>query len=194
MKNLIDEIRKSLLATLVLAALVCGIYPLLVFGVGQVAFGGKANGSLIRAADGSVRGSTLLAQSFQGGTYFHPRPSAAGAGYDAAASGGSNLGPTSAKLRDSIAARVDKYRRMNGLADSALVPADAVTTSASGLDPEISESNARFQIDRVARARGLPAETVGKLVRENTRGRTLGLLGEPGVNVLALNLALDGLR
>lgn len=194
MKNLIRESSQSIVATLALMVILCGAYPLMVFGFSQLIFTDKADGSLIKSADGTIQGSALIAQGFQGERYFHPRPSAAGAGYDAAASGGSNLGPTSAKLRDSIRARVERYRRMNGLPASEKVPPDAVMASGSGLDPEISLANARLQAGRVARVRGLPPEQVEELVRKHTRGRGLGFLGEPGVNVLTLNLALDGLK
>lgn len=194
MKNLIGEIWKAKVAAFVLVVLLCGIYPFVVLSFGQILFRDKANGSLIKGPDGTVRGSALLAQSFQGEKYFHPRPSAAGAGYDAAGSSGSNLGPTSAKLRDSIKARVEKYRQVNGLAETDKVPADAVMASGSGLDPEISPANAAFQAVRVAEVRGLSPEQVVEQVRKHTRGRQLGFLGEPGVNVLALNLALDELK
>jgi K+-transporting ATPase ATPase C chain len=141
-----------------------------------------------------VRGSKLLAQGFTADKYFHPRPSAAGTGYDAASSGGSNLGPTSQKLNDAIKDRVDAYRKENGLKDNEAVPADAVTASGSGLDPHISLHNAELQTPRVAKARGLSEDKVRELIEQNTDGRDLGVLGEPGVNVLTLNRALDGLR
>src|SRR6267143_5239981 len=154
MKSLFSETRAAVLATLVLAAICCGLYPLVVFGISQVLFHDKANGSLILDKDGAVRGSRLLAQGFTADKYFHPRPSAAGNGYDAANSGGSNLGPTSKKLADSIAQNVADYRAQNGLATNGLVPADAVTASGSGLDPHISPQNAELQLPRVAKARG----------------------------------------
>ena len=135
--------------------------------------------------DGTVRGSRLLGQQFTADKYFHPRPSAAGNGYDAANSGGSNLGPTSQKLRDSIAQNIADYRAQNGLATNAPVPADAVTASGSGLDPHISVRNAELQAPRVAKARGLSVEKVRDSIRANTDGPGLGFLGEPGVNVLA---------
>lgn len=191
MKALFSETRAAVLATVVLAAICCGLYPLVVFGISQVLFHDKANGSLILDKDGAVRGSRLLAQGFTGEKYFHPRPSAAGNGYDAANSGGSNLGPTSRKLDAAIKERVDAYRKENGLRENEPVPADAVTTSGSGLDPHISVHNAELQTARVAKARDLTAEKVRELIQRYTNARDLGVLGEPGVNVLELNLALD---
>jgi len=191
MKALFSETRAAVLATLVLAAICCGLYPLVVFGISQVLFHDKANGSLILDKDGAVRGSRLLAQGFTGEKYFHPRPSAAGNGYDAANSGGSNLGPTSKKLNDAIKERLDAYRKENGLRENEPVPADAVTASGSGLDPHISVHNAELQTARVAKARGLTEEKVRELIQRYTNTRNLGVLGDPGVNVLELNLALD---
>ena len=191
MKELFAEIRGAVLATLVLAIVCCGLYPLVVFGISQALFHDKANGSLILDTDGAVRGSKLLAQGFTAEKYFHPRPSAAGTGYDATSSGGSNLGPTSQKLNDAIKDRVDAYRKENGLNADESVPADAVTSSGSGLDPHISLRNAELQLPRVARARGLSEEKLRELIKQNTDARDLGLLGDPGVNVLTLNLALD---
>jgi len=193
MKHFLSELRASVFVTLMLAVVCCGVYPLVVFGLGQALFPHQANGSLIIDATGTVRGSRLLGQQFTGEKYFHSRPSAAGNGYDATSSGGSNLGPTSQKLRDSIAQNVADYRSQNGLATNAPVPADAVTASASGLDPHISPENAELQAPRVAKARGLPVEKVRQLIAAQTNPPDLGVLGEPGVNVLELNLALDGL-
>jgi K+-transporting ATPase ATPase C chain len=192
MKALFSELRGAILSTLILAAVCCGIYPLVVFGIGQALFYDKANGSLIVEKNGTVRGSKLLGQNFTAEKYFHPRPSAAGNGYDATSSGGSNLGPTSQKLCDAIKDRIDAYRKENGLKETEAVPADAVTASGSGLDPHISVRNAELQATRVARARGLDSDQVLKFVRANTESPDLGFLGEPGVNVLRLNLALDG--
>jgi K+-transporting ATPase ATPase C chain len=144
-------------------------------------------------AQGTVRGSRLLGQQFSADKYFHGRPSAAGNGYDATSSGGSNLGPTSQKLRDSIAQNLSDYRGQNGLATNAPVPADAVTASGSGLDPHISPENARLQAARVAKARGLAVEKVQALIEQHIDSADMGVLGEPGVNVLELNLALDAL-
>ena len=191
MKEFFSHIRSAVVSTLVLVAVCCGLYPLIVFGISQVLFRDRANGSLITGADGSVRGSKLLGQAFTDPKYFHPRPSAAGNGYDASSSGGSNLGPTSQKLNDAIKERIAAYRSENGLSGSEPVPADAVTASGSGLDPHISVRNAELQTARVAKARGLNEERIRELVRQNTDGRDLGIFGEPGVNVLRLNLALD---
>ena len=194
MKELFSEIRGAVFATLVLAIVCCGLYPLVVFGISQMLFHDKANGSLILDKDGTVRGSKLLAQGFTADKYFHPRPSAAGNGYDAANSSGSNLGPTSQKLNDAIKDRVAAYRKENGLNESEAVPADAVTTSGSGLDPHISLRNAELQIPRVAKGRGVSEENLRELIDQNTDGRSLALLGDPGVNVLSLNRALDSLE
>ena len=193
MKTLFHELKTSLLLTLVFAVLLCGAYPVAIWAAGQALFPAKANGSLIVDKDGTVRGSTLLAQNFSSDKYFQPRASAAGTGYDATSSGGTNFGPTSQKLSDSIKAAVAAYRSSNGLAADAQVPADAVTSSASGLDPHISVANALIQMGRVAKARSLPVENVQALVAANTEGRDLGVFGEAGVNVLRLNVALDDL-
>jgi len=191
MKDLIAELRASIAATLLLAVLCGGIYPAVVWAVGQGLFCHKANGSLVRV-DGKVAGSSLLAQGFTGSNYFHPRPSAAGHGYDAAGSSGTNLGPTSKKLIEDVKQRVASFRTENGLPPDARVPADAVTSSASGLDPHISLANASYQAVRIAAARGMTKEDVLKKVRAHTEGRSLGIFGEPRVNVLMLNLDLDG--
>ena len=192
MKHALAEFRSALLATLALGVVCCGLYPLLVFGIAQTAFRDQANGSLLFDAKGTVRGSRLLGQGFTAENYFHPRPSAAGNGYDAANSGGSNLGPTSQKLNDSIKGNIETYRRENSLKETAPVPADAVTASGSGLDPHISIQNAELQTARVAKARGLSEEKVRELIQQNADGPDFGILGEAGVNVLRLNLALDG--
>jgi len=191
MKELFPEIRGAVMSTLVLVVVCCGLYPLVVWGIAQACFHDQANGSLIVAKDGTVRGSKLLGQNFTDVKYFHPRPSAAGNGYDAANSSGSNLGPTSQKLNDAIKDRIAAYRTENGLKETDAVPADAVTASGSGLDPHISIRNAELQAPRVAKARGLPAEKVLELVRANTDRLDFGMLGDAGVNVLQLNLALD---
>ncbi|HZR17028.1 MAG TPA: K(+)-transporting ATPase subunit C [Verrucomicrobiae bacterium] len=193
MKSFFSEIRSAVLVTLMLALVCCGLYPLLVFGLGQLLFRDKANGSLITDSSGTVRGSRLLGQQFTGEKYFHSRPSAAGNGYDATSSGGSNLGPTSQKLHDSVAQNIADYRSQNGLETNAPVPADAVTASASGLDPHISPTNAELQASRVAKVRGLPLDKVRALIEQHTDRADLNVLGDPGVNVLELNLALDAL-
>jgi K+-transporting ATPase ATPase C chain len=148
---------------------------------------------LIPGENGTVRGSKLLAQGFTDPKYFHPRPSAAGNGYDAANSSGSNLGPTSQKLRDAIKDRIDAYRKENGLAANSEVPADAVTASGSGLDPHISPRNAELQLPRVAQARGLSEQQMRELMKQHTNRRDLGVFGDHAVNVLTLNIALDSL-
>jgi K+-transporting ATPase ATPase C chain len=190
-KSIINELRISFIATVCLAVLLCGIYPALVWAVAQGLFHSQANGSLV-SVKGQVIGSSLLAQRFAGPGYFHPRPSAAGDGYDAANSGGSNLGPTSQKLIAAVKERAAAYRTENNLAPRVVIPADAVTSSASGLDPHISVPNALMQARRVAEARGLGEEAVRRSIAAHTEGRTLGILGEPRVNVLMLNLDLDG--
>ena len=190
MRALIRQVRPAFLSVIVFT-LICGVaFPLFSTLIGTVAFGDKADGSLIKR-DGVVVGSELIGQSFTAPQYFHPRPSAAGTGYDGSASSGSNLGPTNPDLLKAVSDRVAAYREENGLEADALVPVDAVTASASGLDPHISVANARLQVARVAEARGLDAAVVAKLVDNYTDGRNLWVLGEPGVNVLELNLALD---
>lgn len=191
MKALLSEIRPALMSTVVLVAITCGAYPLLITGVAKNAFREKADGSLIKDKDGTVRGSTLLAQPFTDGKYFHPRPSSAGTGHDAANSSGSNLGPTSQKLRDAIKERIAAYRTLNGLPADAEIPADAVTASGSGLDPHISAKNAELQAPRVAKARNLDVAKVQEFISAHTEKPDLGILGDAGVNVLKLNLALD---
>ncbi len=194
MKALFTDLRAAIVSTLVLAVVCCGLYPIFVWGIAQAAFKDKANGSLITDAKGTIVGSSLLGQSFTGSQYFHPRPSAAGTGYDAASSGGTNLGPTSQKLADAIKANVAAYRTENGLKETDAVPADAVTSSGSGLDPHISVKNAEVQAARVATARKVSVEKVLELVRAHTAPADFGILGEAGVNVLTLNRALDALR
>jgi K+-transporting ATPase ATPase C chain len=191
MNHFISELRVAVVATIALAIVLCGAYPLVVWAVAQGLFPYEAGGSLIQRG-GTMVGSELIAQNFSSPKYFHPRPSAAGeAGYDAASSSGSNLGPLSKKLVDAVKERVEAYRAENGLPADARVPADAVTASGSGLDPHISVRNARLQAPRVAQARGISKEQVNKILREHTEGRDLGVFGEPRINVLKLNLALD---
>lgn len=191
MKTIFLELKTSLLTTLVLALLLCGVFPLAVWAAAQAVFPDQANGSLIVDAGGTVRGSRLLAQNFSSDRYFQPRPSAAGTGYDAASSSGTNLGPTSKKLADSVSSAVDAYRKANGLGANDPVPADAVTSSGSGLDPHISVANAQLQAPRVAKARGLALGDIQALVTAHIEDRDFGLFGEPRLNVLLLNLALD---
>ncbi|PII84746.1 potassium-transporting ATPase subunit C [Leucobacter sp. OAMLP11] len=185
-------IRAMLVCTLVLGV----AYPLVVTGIGQIALPAQANGSLVRDVGGRVVGSALVAQSFSDPTgaplprYFQPRPSAAGDGYDGRASSGSNLGPSNPDLVAAIRERKARIAAFNGVAERA-VPADAVTASASGLDPQISPAYAAIQVERVARERGLSADRVRALVAAHTEGRALGFIGEPVVDVLTLNLALD---
>lgn len=185
MKNLLTAILMTIVTTILLGL----TYPLVVTGIAQLVFPDKANGQLIRKGDGTIIGSRIIGQPFTGPGYFHSRPSAAGAaGYDAANSSGSNLGPTSQKLLDQVKERVADLQKEN---PGKPVPIDLVTTSASGLDPHISPAGAEFQIPRVARERGLRENDVRAIVNEHTEGRTFGILGEPRVNVLELNLDLD---
>jgi potassium-transporting ATPase KdpC subunit len=191
MKTLIKDTITSLRAVLVLTILLCGIYPLLIWVVGQTLFSRSANGSVIRNREGAVIGSRLMSQAFADSAYFHARPSAAGNGFDATASSGSNLGPLSKKLAYQIQDRINAYRAMNHLGNDVPIPADAVTASGSGLDPDISIANARLQASRVANARRLDHQTVIRLIKEQTQKRQFGFLGEPRVNVLRLNVSLD---
>jgi K+-transporting ATPase ATPase C chain len=214
--SFISQLWSSIAATVLLVVICCGLYPLIVWAIAQGVFPAQANGSLVKkdgsytTNDSEAVGSAVLGQSFAAAKYFHPRPSAAGAGYDATASGGTNLGPLSDKLLngvhgsknpdgtpnssadfDGVKDLVAQYRKENGLASDKPVPADAVTRSGSGLDPHISLENADLQLARVAKARGVSAEQIRSLIAVNTDRPTFGILGEPGVNVLKLNLALD---
>jgi K+-transporting ATPase ATPase C chain len=190
MRNIVTELRISLLATLSLAVILCGIYPLIMWVLSQGLFPNSANGSLV-IRKGTVIGSSLLAQGFTDPKYFHPRPSAAGQGYDPTNSGASNLGPLSQKLIDGVKQRMAAYRAENDLSSDAPVPMDAITASGSGLDPHISVQNALLQSNRVAKIRGISKEVLYKMIEARTEGRDLGVFGEPGVNVLMLNLDLD---
>ncbi len=188
MKNLITAISMTIVTTVIFGL----IYPLAVTGIAQLAFPDQANGQVIKRSDGTIIGSRIIGQAFSGPGYFHSRPSAAGTGYDAGASSGSNLGPTNKTLIERIKADVAKVQAEN---PGQPVPIDLVTTSASGLDPHISPAAAEFQIEfqipRVARERGLSESDVRAIISAHTEGRQFGFLGEPRVNVLELNLELD---
>jgi potassium-transporting ATPase KdpC subunit len=184
------QLAPALLMLIVFTVLTGLVYPLVVTGVAQVAFPNRADGSLIKR-NGNVVGSKLIGQNFSAPRYFQPRPSAAGDGYDGMSSSASNLGPTNPELIGEVRKRVAKYRRVNQVPAGVGIPADAVTASGSGLDPDISPANARLQAPRVAQARGLPLRAVLDAIEDHTDGRSLGFLGERGVNVLELNLALD---
>lgn len=184
------QLRPAVVLTVALCLLTGGVYPAFITGLAQWWFPHQANGSLVTVR-GRIVGSALIGQSFTRAWYFHPRPSAAGAGYDALASGGTNLGPTSVKLADTLVARaVDEVVATDG-ARRGEIPSDMVTASASGLDPDVSPANAYLQVARVARARGVDSAAVRALVDRHVTGRQFGLFGEPRVNVLLLNVALD---
>ena len=184
-----NQLRPAILLTFVFIVVTGLIYPGVVTGIAKVIFPRQANGSLV-TVNGQIVGSSLIGQQFSQPAYFHPRPSAAGSGYDATASGGTNKGPTDRKLADTLVAGAIAQAESAGV-PKGQVPADMATTSASGLDPHISPANAFFQVKRVARARGVDSAKVRELVENHVEGRQLGFLGEPRVNVLALNLALD---
>jgi len=191
MKAWAGEIKRAALAVILLTILLCAIYPLAIWGIGQLLFSEKANGSILLWKK-EIKGSALIAQQFTSPVYFHSRPSAVAYASSGANSGGSNLGPLSLALHDQVMARIIVYRGENGLAASDPIPADAVSASASGLDPHISPANAYAQAARVARARGVSRDQVMSLIRLHLEERQLGIFGEKRVNVLLLNLALDG--
>jgi K+-transporting ATPase ATPase C chain len=187
-----DQIRPAITGVVVLTLLTGCLFPLVLFAIGRPLFPHQSNGSLVRTG-GAVVGSELIGQEFTRPEYFHSRPSAAGAGYDGTSSGGTNLGPGNPKLKADIQQLASAYRQENGLAPDALIPIDAVTRSASGLDPDISPTNAALQIGRVARKRGVNEDAVRRVVESHTKGPQFGFLGEARVPVLELNLALDQL-
>jgi potassium-transporting ATPase KdpC subunit len=209
-KSVLQLVIQGVRVTLVLAVLTGLVFPFLITLIGQSLFPYQANGSFLQDSTGKIIGSALIGQSFTRPEYFHPRPSAAGSGYAGESSSGTNLGQNSAKLFEGtiddqstkgvdesfigIKQLVEAYRKENGLEDSIKIPVDAVTRSASGLDPHISPTNAKLQATRIAKARNLPVSDVLKTIKKHTEGRELGFLGEPRVNVLLLNLALDQLR
>ena len=203
-------IRPAIMLVLAFVVVTGFIFPAVIWGIGQAVFPHQANGSLIKDSKGNVVGSELIGQNFAKPEYFHPRPSAAGSGYDANNSGGTNLGPTSDKLINGIPddpktkdtdetylgikQLAEQYRKENDLAPDAILPSDAVTRSGSGLDPHISPENAMLQANRVAQARGMEVDAVKQLIEDNTEGRFAGIYGDPRVNVLKLNLSLDGVK
>lgn len=185
---MVNQIRPAIVMMALFTLLLGVAYPLAVTGVGQALFPYQANGSLVRDRDGTLRGSALIGQPFAEARYLHPRPSAAGDGYDASASSGSNLGPMNADLKTRVADGVAAIRAEDG---SSVIPADAVTTSGSGLDPDISPAYARLQAARVARARGVAVEQVQSIIDRRTEQPLLGFIGQPRVNVLMVNRELD---
>ena len=198
MALVLQQTRAALMMTIILTVILGLAYPLAITGIAQAAFPHQANGSLLYDSSGAVIGSELIGQEFTSPGYFHGRPSVTvnadtsdSQPYNAANSTASNLGPTNQKLVDAVTERAAAYREENGLAADTVVPVDAVTSSGSGLDPHITPANAQLQINRVAQARGGSPADVTALVQQNTEGRTLGFIGEPRVDVLKLNLALD---
>lgn len=194
LKTLLKSFYKSVIATVALAVLLCGVYPLVVTGIGKLIFPNQASGGMIAMPDGRVVGAKLIGQNFSRPEYFHGRPSSAGdKGYDASNSSGSNLGPTNQKFYDTLKSNIDAFLKDNPTVQKGQVPTDIVTGSGSGLDPHISPAAARAQLDRVAHARGISNDQVEKLIEAHVEGPQLGIFGEPVVNVLLLNLDLDRL-
>jgi K+-transporting ATPase ATPase C chain len=191
MKDLANELKRALLAVILLSILLCGIYPLAVWGIGQWFFSEKANGSLLKSGQRIV-GSVLIGQQFTSPAYFHSRPSAVAYAGSEAVSGGSNLGPLSKALIEQAMVRIKNFRKENGFPAALPVPADAITASASGLDPHISPANAFAQAARVARARGLNENQIMQMIRHATEEKQLAIFGDKRVNVLLLNLELAG--
>lgn len=192
LQNTFKDMRTAIIAFVLLSAVTGLAYPYAITGIAQTVFHRQANGSLVKTADGTAVGSSLVGQNFSAPAYFHPRPSAAGTdGYDGSSSSGSNLGPSSQVLATRVAGDIATVRQDNGLAADAKVPVDAVTASGSGLDPHISPAYAQIQVARVAQARGVPEAGVRTLVEKYTDGSTFGVLGEARVNVLRLNFALN---
>ena len=185
---MLNQIRPAIVMVALFTLLLGLAYPLAVTGVAQGVFPAQANGSLVRGADGTVQGSALVGQAFAEASYLRPRPSAAGDGYDGSASSGSNLGPLNADLATRVAESTATIRTEDG---AGIIPADAVTTSASGLDPDISPAYARLQAQRIATARGVPVQEVQSVIDQNTQGPLLGFIGQPTVNVLMTNRAID---
>ena len=185
-----DDVRTAVVSVISLTLLTGCIFPLVLFALGRWLYPDQASGSLV-TRNGAVVGSRLIGQDFTRPEYFHPRPSAAGNGYDGTSSGGTNLGPSNPKLSEGVRQLAEVYRKSNGLPPDAMVPIDAVTRSGSGLDPHISPQNAELQIARVARSRGLREDAVRRLVANHTYALQLGFMGSPRVSVLELNLALD---
>lgn len=188
---MVKNLLKSFLLLVIFIVILGLLYPLTVTGISRIIFPAKSAGSLIYSGN-EIIGSELIGQNFTSDRYFHPRPSAAGEnGYDATSSGGSNLAPTNKDFISTVKERLESFKKENNLPDNTIIPADIVTASGSGLDPDISVDSAMLQIERISGARGIPANEVKDLITKNTENRLLGFLGEPKVNVLKLNLLLD---
>jgi K+-transporting ATPase ATPase C chain len=188
---MIKTLYRSVLAMVLFAVLLCGVYPLLVYGIGAVAFSEHSKGDLVQTSDGHVVGAKLIGQIFTKPEYFHGRPSAAGSGYDAANSSGSNLGPTNQKFADGLKSNIDALLKDNPALKTGQIPVDLVTASASGLDPHITPEGATAQVARIAKARGISESNLNEFIREHVEGPQWGLFGEPVFNVLLANIDLD---